>query len=124
MLKNHKLAQAISSVSWSKFFSMLEYKASWNGNEIIKIDTFYPSSKTCNHCGYKNKNLTLSDRVWECPNCHTRIERDKNAAKNILEQGLKQINNTVGTTGINASGEKVRPVNTKAVSLKEESIGL
>lgn len=122
MLKNHKLAQAISSVSWSKFFLMLTYKASWNGNEIIKVDTFYPSSKTCNHCGYKNKNLTLSDRVWECPNCHTKLERDKNAAKNILEQGLKQIQNTVGTTGINASGEKIRPVNMKAVSLKEESI--
>ena len=90
MLQNHKLAQAISSVSWSKFFTMLEYKAKWNGNEIIKVDTFYPSSKTCNHCGYINKDLQY-EKEWTCPNCKTHHDRDKNASKNILQKGLEQI---------------------------------
>lgn len=110
MQQNHKLARAISSVSWSKFFTMLEYKAKWNGNEIIKVDTFYPSSKTCNHCGYINKDLKLSDRVWECPNCHNEIQRDENASKNILQKGIELRNNMVATTKINGYGENVRPL--------------
>ena len=87
MLKNHKLAKAISSVSWSKFFSLLEYKCKLNNCQLIKVDTFYPSSKTCNNCGHINKNLALNDREWVCPNCGTKIPRDYNAAKNILQKG-------------------------------------
>lgn len=87
MLKNHKLAKAISSVSWSKFFSILDYKCKQNGNILIKVDTFYPSSKTCNYCGHINKNLTLEDREWICPQCGEVIKRDENAAKNILNKG-------------------------------------
>ena len=89
MLRNHKLAKAISSVSWSKFFVMLEYKATWYGNEIIKIPSYYPSSQTCSCCGYKNplvKNLAI--RSWECPQCHTVHDRDYNASVNILNKGL------------------------------------
>ena len=89
MVRNHKLARCISSVSWGKFFSMLEYKANWYGNEIIKVPTMYPSSQTCSCCGYKNplvKNLAV--RKWECPNCHTKHDRDTNASINILNKGL------------------------------------
>lgn len=89
MVRNHKLARCISSVSWGKFFGMLEYKANWYGNEIVKVPTMYPSSQTCSCCGYKNplvKNLAI--RKWECPNCHTVHDRDTNASINILNKGL------------------------------------
>ena len=89
MVRNHKLARCISSVSWGKFFNMLEYKASWYGNNIIKVPTMYPSSQTCSCCGYKNplvKNLAV--RKWECPQCHTKHDRDTNASINILNKGL------------------------------------
>lgn len=90
MIRNHKLAQHIASASWSKFFDMLTYKAAWYGNDIIKVPTMYPSSQTCSCCGYKNplvKNLAV--RVWECPECHTVHNRDKNASINILKKGLQ-----------------------------------
>jgi len=89
MIRNHKLAQHIASCSWSKFFAMLEYKAVWYGNDIIKVPTVYPSSQTCSCCGYKNpfvKNLFI--REWECPNCHAKHDRDTNASINILNKGL------------------------------------
>ena len=89
MVRNHKLARCINSVSWGKFFNMLEYKASWYGNNIIKVPTMYPSSQTCSCCGYKNplvKNLAV--RKWECPNCHIKHDRDTNASINILNKGL------------------------------------
>ena len=89
MMRNHRLAKAIASVSWSKFFDMLEYKATWYGNDIIRIPTMYPSSQTCSCCGYKNplvKNLAV--RNWECPECHTKHNRDTNAGINILSKGL------------------------------------
>ena len=90
MIRNHKLAQHIASVSWSKFFEMLEYKAAWYGKEIIKIPTMYPSSQTCSCCGYRNplvKNLAV--RTWECPECHAVHDRDTNASMNILKKGLQ-----------------------------------
>ena len=89
MVRNRKLARCISSVSWGKFFKMLEYKANWYGNDIIKVPTIYPSSQTCSCCGYKNplvKNLAV--RKWECPQCHTIHDRDTNASINILNKGL------------------------------------
>ncbi len=89
MLRNHKLALHIASVSWSNFFRMLEYKAAWYGNEIVRVPTMYPSSQLCSSCGYKNpvvKNLAI--RKWECPVCHEVHERDGNASKNILKKGL------------------------------------
>lgn len=89
MIKNHKLTKAISSVSWSKFFTMLEYKSTWFGNTVIRVPTFYPSSQTCSKCGMGNpmvKNLWV--REWECPFCHTSHDRDFNASINILNKGL------------------------------------
>jgi putative transposase len=87
MMKNHKLAGAIGDASWSRFVKMLEYKCRWYGKEMIKVDRFYASSKTCNVCGYKNEGLTLSDRAWECPQCKTLLDRDLNASINILNYG-------------------------------------
>lgn len=89
MMKNHKLAKSIQELSLNKFKTMLEYKASWYGREVIKIDRFYPSSKTCGSCGYVNHELTLNDREWVCPNCGTIHDRDLNAARNIKNEGLK-----------------------------------
>ena len=91
MLKNHKLAKAIQKIGFYKFKSILTDKAFNNGKRVILIDRFYPSSKTCNHCGYVNKKLKLSDRQWVCPNCGNKHDRDINAAMNILLEGERII---------------------------------
>ena len=91
MLRNHKLAESIQEMNFGEFRKMLEYKAKWYGRQIVYVDRFYPSSKTCNHCGYVNKELELSDRQWVCPQCGELIERDYNAALNILNEGLRII---------------------------------
>ena len=91
MIKNHRLAKAINDASWGQFVSMLTYKAELNDKQIVKIDRWYPSSKTCHHCGWVNEGLKLSDRQWVCPHCGEMIDRDVNAAKNILSEGLRNI---------------------------------
>ncbi len=90
MIKNHKLSKHISDASWSKLISMLEYKANWNDKEIIKIDRFFPSSKQCSCCGWINGNLKLDVREWTCTSCKTILDRDLNASKNILKEGIKK----------------------------------
>jgi len=94
MVKNRKLSKSISDVSWSKFYSMLEYKANWYGKEVIKIGRFEPTSKTCSCCGWINKELSLSDRMFACPECGSKIDRDLNAAINIKALG---VNNAIRT---------------------------
>ena len=90
MVQNHKLAQAISDVSWSKFIEMIKYKCEWYGKKLIQIDTFFASSQTCHVCGYKNEDTkNLNIREWICPNCKTQHDRDINASINILNEGLK-----------------------------------
>ena len=92
MVKNHHLAKAISDASWYELTRQLEYKAKWNGRKYIKIDTFYASSQLCSVCGYQNLDIKdLSVRTWICPKCGAEHDRDINAAKNILAEGLRQI---------------------------------
>lgn len=90
MVKNHKLAKHIADASWGTFVRFLQYKADWNDKQVVKINRYYPSSKTCCECGWINQSLTLSIREWTCPNGHL-LDRDVNAAKNILKEGLKII---------------------------------
>lgn len=90
MVKNHCLAGAISDVSWSKFTSMLVYKADWYEKDVIKVGRFYASSKTCK-CGVKNNDLKLSDRVWLCQSCGSINQRDVLAANNILKEGRRSL---------------------------------
>ena len=89
LLHNHKLAKSIADVSWASFVNKLEYKARWYGKEIIKVDRLYPSSQICSVCGNHDGKKTLAIREWTCPICHTHHDRDINASKNILAEGLR-----------------------------------
>jgi len=91
--------RAISDASWSELRQMLEYKADWYGREVIAIDRWYPSSKTCSDCGHLLRSLPLNVREWVCAECGTVHDRDVNAAKNVLAVGL----------AVNACGDGVRP---------------
>lgn len=92
MLKNHKLAKAISDVSWCEFCLQLEHKCLWHDKKFVKIDTYFASSQICSNCGFKNSDVKdLNIREWICPECGEHHDRDINAAKNILNQGLKLI---------------------------------
>jgi len=105
------LNKSILDVAWGTFINFLEYKASWNDKQIIHIDRFFPSSKTCSKCGWINNSLTLNDREWICPKCGEKHDRDFNAATNIQNEGYRLclVNNiSVGTTDYER-GAKIRP---------------
>ena len=91
LLMNHHLAKAISEVGLYKFKEILTNKALVNDKQVISVDRFYPSSKTCSVCGYKKEDLTLNDREWTCPNCGAKHDRDINAAVNILLEGKRML---------------------------------
>jgi len=104
MIKNRKLAKAISDSSWSAFTTMLAYKADWYGKQLVKVDRWYPSSKTCSGCAHvlTKSELPLSVRSWQCPSCLQHNDRDINASINILNEGLRlaEQSKTVGATGL------------------------
>ncbi len=99
MVRNHNLARAISDASWSEFRSMLTYKAEWHGRTVIAVDRWYPSSKTCSHCGHLLDTLPLGVRKWICPGCGEVHDRDVNAARNLLAAGR----------AVTACGDGIRP---------------
>ena len=88
MLKNHKLAKHIQDSGWRTFINQLEYKGLWHGRTIIKINRWFPSSKVCFGCGFKKDDLSLETREWVCQGCGATVDRDLNASKNILRQGI------------------------------------
>jgi putative transposase len=104
MVKNHCLAKSIHDVGWGEFVRQLEYKAAWYGRTLVKIDTFFPSSKRCFACGHVLETLSLDEREWTCPKCGVHHDRDLNAARNVLAEGLS----------VAACGEPVRPARAKA----------
>ncbi|MFG2045712.1 RNA-guided endonuclease TnpB family protein, partial [Dactylosporangium sp. NPDC048998] len=98
MVRNHTLARAISDAAWRQFRTMLEYKATWYGRDLIAVDRWYPSSKLCSACGALTEQMPLTMRTWTC-RCGTVHDRDVNAARNILAAGL----------AVSACGAGVRP---------------
>lgn len=103
MVKNHKLAKSIQNVCWGALRRVLEYKSKWLGRNLIFIDRWAPSTKTCSCCGFHNSMLTLSDRSWTCPGCGTQHDRDVNAALNIKRMGLEKLLPAV--SGFDGRGE-------------------
>lgn len=91
MLRNHSLAKAIREIGFYRFKEVLQSKAIVNAKQVILVDRFYPSSKTCSCCGYKKQDLKLSDRFWTCPECGEHHDRDINAARNILLEGQRKL---------------------------------
>jgi putative transposase len=116
MIKNHKLSKHIADVSWGNFVNLLNYKCEWYGKELVKINRFYPSSKTCNSCGWINQGLKLSDRKWTCK-CGKTHDRYINASKNILKEGLKIYGKGLAITKV----ERKSDFDNKAHSMKPET---
>ena len=99
---------------------MLEYKCEWNDKTIIKIDRFFPSSKMCSNCGWINGDLTLNIREWTCPSCGETHDRDFNASKNILKQGLKIITeNDSKILSVLGTNSDIKQKQVEALSLDE-----
>ena len=118
MIKNHKLSKHIADASWGNFVTLLQYKCDWYGKELVKVNRFYPSSKTCGDCGWINQNLKLSDREWTCNSCGVIHDRDENASRNILKEGLKNI--SAGTVEYTDGGSNKTSVK-KHKSVKSEA---
>ncbi|MDJ0508002.1 MAG: RNA-guided endonuclease TnpB family protein [Crocosphaera sp.] len=124
-LARTKLAKSIHDAGFGMLLNFLGYKLEREGGKLVQVDRFYPSTKTCYCCGFKNDLIDLSVRDWICPSCQTHHDRDENAAKNLRAEGLRLLStNTAGQTEFQACGETVRLVNTcikKLASMNQES---
>ena len=98
LMKFSHNAKNYVDTSWYTFTQKLAWKAQFNNCAVVKSSRFYPSSKTCNHCGYVNQNLTLKDRKWTCPNCGTEIIRDQNAAQNLRDNAINLLVDEIKST--------------------------
>ena len=125
---NKGLAKSVSlDFSWYQFTTYLEYKCKRERNHLVLVDRFFASSQLCSNCGNKNTELELSDREWICPECKFHHDRDVNASINLKKEGIRILreknitiinivnDNTIGTMGIHAFGDRVRPYSVKAV---------
>jgi putative transposase len=110
MVKNHALAKHIADAAWSEFARQLEYKTTWYGSALVRVDRFYPSSKTCSQCGTVKATLSLDERTYHCETCGFTLGRDLNAAINLARQGLP------GTSSGTGRGGEVRPAQQKLVA--------
>jgi putative transposase len=119
MVKNHCLAKAISDCGWSSFVGMLNYKCERSGKILVKVDRFFPSSKTCNNCYHRVLSLPLDVRRWTCPSCGTNHDRDINAAQNIKAEGLRIL--SLGTSET-ADGGNVRPSRGRKTSVRRSPL--
>lgn len=115
MMKDHKKARSIQEVSWYEIVRQLKYKSEWNDRKFIQVDRWFPSSKTCNDCGYINQSLREGDREWNCPICNIHHDRDYNASLNILKQGLSGL-------GIKSDVNQKRGEALRMVSSKTERV--
>ncbi|MFX0209061.1 MAG: RNA-guided endonuclease TnpB family protein, partial [Candidatus Hodarchaeota archaeon] len=130
---NSGLSKSVTlDFSWHQFVTLLKYKLEWQGKHLILIARFFPSSKTCSKCSYVNDELDMKQRKWQCPECKTLHDRDRNASVNIRKEGIRLLTEefhikiinkqtTVGTAESYASGESVRLSSRKQDSRNEES---
>jgi len=121
LLKNGNLSKHIADASWGRFNSFLEYKTKLYGRELVKVNSFYLSSKLCSVCGYKNESLKLSDRKWICPNCRTEHDRDYNATLNLLKEGLKLLKGSLTLRAVGVERPELTPVESASALVEAES---
>ncbi|BAZ22735.1 transposase, IS605 OrfB family protein [Kalymmatonema gypsitolerans NIES-4073] len=123
MVRNHKLAHAISDTGWGTFVNFLSYKLERSGGTLIEINRWFPSSKLCSNCHYQISELPLDVRSWTCPSCGTHHDRDGNAAINIRAEGIRMLSSS-GTGEANANGEEVRPIRGRKPKMRHSSVKL
>lgn len=122
MVRNHKLAKAISDAGWGTFTNFLAYKLEKEGKVLVEIDRWFPSSKTCSECHYQIAELPLDVRAWTCPSCQTHYDRDENAAKNIRAEGIRLLISS--GAGESASGGDVRPNRGRKSKTRQSPVNL
>ncbi|MBD2499767.1 RNA-guided endonuclease InsQ/TnpB family protein [Anabaena azotica] len=123
MVRNHKLAKAISDTGWGSFVNFLSYKLERSGGNLVEINRWFPSSKLCSNCHYQISELLLDARTWICPSCGTHHDRDGNAAINIRAEGIRMLSSS-GTGEDNANGEDVRPIRGRKSKMRQSSVKL
>ncbi len=122
MVRNHNLAKAISDAGWGMFVNFLSYKLEKEGKILIEIDRWFPSSKTCSSCLYQVSEMPLDIRMWKCPNCGIRHDRDENAAKNIRAEGIRMLKSS--GTGDSANGGNISPRRGRKSVLRQSPVKL